>query len=62
MEGKMAADPKEGDNPLVGSDERDEEGFLGATRDLAAFARKQGFSRADTLLTELLAIIYARKS
>lgn len=58
----MTADPKEGHTSHAESEEQDEDGFVIATRELAAFARQRGLCRADTLLTELLAILYARKA
>jgi hypothetical protein len=57
----MAANPGDSDEVAPRRNEPDPALFVVAARDLALFARQNNFSQADGLLTELLAVLYARK-
>lgn len=57
----MTADPADGDEVRAKRNEPDSTLFVVAAHDLAIFARQNNLNKADGLLTELLAVLYARK-
>ncbi len=57
----MTADPANGDEAAPRRNEPDLTLFVVAAHDLALFARQNNLSQADGLLTELLAVLYARR-